>query len=148
MSIQVSLFDNSRTMILTLKEEYFYLIKQGDKKHEFRFKFPLENVTAYIYLPTPIKKIVGVMDLRNTIFVDIEEVSRFYVDVYKLPYNEMYDWIYPRKGCYVSNISNLRVFTNPIEYKMLKEQFNFTAPQQYTYLDGKPDLLKFLEDHN
>lgn len=148
MSRQLSFFDNHRTMILTLKEEYFNQILNGVKKHEFRFKFPVEDVTAYIYLPTPVKKIVGVMELKDTLFVDIEEVSQFYAEEYKLPYNEMYDWIYPRKGCYGSNISNLREFAKHLEYKYLRKQFNFTAPQQYMYVDGRADLLKCLRDQD
>ena len=146
MSEQFSLFDKNRKMILTLKEEYFMQIKKGEKQHEFRFKFPVEDVIAYIYLPTPVKKIVGVMELKNTTFMDIEKVSQFYVEEYNLSFDEMYDWIYPRKGCYVSKVSNMREFTSPIEYTTLKELFNFTAPQQYTYLDSKFDLLRFLEE--
>jgi len=141
---QEALFDNKRTVILTLKNEYWQQILVGEKKHEFRFKFPLDDVTAYIYIPTPVKKIVGVIELTNTQFMKIDAVSKFYQKEYKLPYKEMYDWVFPREGCYMSEIEQVSKFKLDIEYAYLKSFYDFVAPQQYTYIDNKNELRKFL----
>ncbi|KFZ26539.1 MAG: hypothetical protein KQ78_01242 [Candidatus Izimaplasma bacterium HR2] len=142
---QEKLFSNDRVILLTLKEEYFDQILNGTKLHEFRFRFPVEDVIAYIYLPSPIKKVVGKFRLSNTRFLDIKTISDFYHKTYEKPYSEMFDWVTPRKGCYVSDITDVMAFEKCINYEELIGIKGFSAPQQYMYLESKLELLEVLE---
>ena len=56
-----------RTMLLSFKPKWFEKIKSGEKIYEYRRTFTDEEVMAYMYVSTPVKKIVGKIHLGKRI---------------------------------------------------------------------------------
>jgi type I restriction enzyme S subunit len=54
-------------VLLSIKPKYVELIKAGFKKYEFRRKISkkFDGSKVYIYSTSPIKKIIGVFDVKN-----------------------------------------------------------------------------------
>lgn len=48
---------------------------------------------------------------------------------------------------YAYEIEELYVLETPLSLDLLKNKFNFTAPQAYTYLFNNPYLQKFLSNN-
>lgn len=142
--VQLGLFDYKTSIVLSLKQKYFDKIICGEKKYEYRFKFPKESVEAYIYIPSPHKKIVGVIELRYVKWMEKEEACKFYQSVGDGKYETMYEWIGFRKGCYVSKICSLVLFEKEIDFRDLKDNYGFYAPQEWTYLHNNAELHNFL----
>ena len=74
-----------RTMLLSFKPEWFNKIKDGSKIFEYRRTFPDEEILAYMYVSSPMKKIVGKIHLGRKIDIntwkeqykdDAEEIGR------------------------------------------------------------------------
>ncbi|HPX83987.1 MAG TPA: phosphotransferase [Bacilli bacterium] len=142
-----TLFTNNKTrIILSLKQEYLDRIVEGKKQFEYRFSIPIEDLEAYLYIPTPHKKIAGTLELKNTRWMDKKEVSTFYQKVGDGEYETMFAWIGERKGCYVSKIDSVTLFKQAISFKYLKDNFNFTAPQQWLYLHKNKKLEEYLSE--
>lgn len=143
--VQLELFNNKTSIIISLKYEYLEKILNGEKKYEYRFKFPHENVEAYIYIPSPHKKLVGVMEFDCTEWMNKEDASIFYQNIGDGEYETLYNWIGDKKGCYVSRICSLLLFNEEIEFNYLRNNFDFYAPQEWLYLHKKVDLHNFLD---
>lgn len=129
-----------RTMLLSFKPKWFEKIKSGEKIYEYRRTFTDEEVMAYMYVSTPVKKIVGkihlgkridLCDWRKEYQADADVVSR--IDEYL----ERRQYAMPVLSFQMTkeiDLEELRAF-NP----------NFVCPQMYYYLDNYPELFRFIE---
>jgi predicted transcriptional regulator len=134
--------NKKRKIFLSFRPEFFRPILYDIKKYEYRKRFCDEPTTAYLYLSSPIKKVVGIMELGKPLHMD-EIVSN---------YNNKSD-VYARickclEGGekFAIPIESFQLFKNPISIEKIKEiQNNFSVPQCYLNLENYNCVLNYLE---
>lgn len=130
-----------RTMLLSFKPKWFEKIKSGEKIYEYRRTFTDEEVMAYMYVSTPVKKIVGkihlgkridLRDWRKEYQADADVVSR--IDEYL------------ERRQYAMPVLSFQM-TKEIDLEELRAfDSHFVCPQMYYYLDNYPELFQFIEN--
>lgn len=115
------------SIIFSIKPIYSELILSGEKSFEFR-NFKPKNFSPYfwVYESTPTKKLKYLMEVEEpTIFPDKLEGNSYGVERFNSGSMQC-KYAYPIKRIYM--------LEQPIDYLDLKVNYNFTAPQAYTYL--------------
>lgn len=129
-----------KTMLLSFKPEWYEKIKNGSKIYEYRRSFAKEEVMAYMYVSTPMKKIVGKIHLGRRI--DIND----WIDKYcnNAEVVERIDDFLTRHQ-YAMPVLSFQM-TEEIDLPTLRA-FNpqFVCPQMYYYLDNYPNLFEFIK---
>lgn len=126
------------SIILSIKPFYNELILNKEKHYEFR-NFKPKNFTSYfwVYESSPIKTLKYIMKIKDPIvFPNKAQGLSYGVDRFNS--GEM-------KNKYAYEIEELYLLDNPLSMKFLKENFNFTPPQAYTYLQNNVDLQKYIQ---
>lgn len=134
--------NEKRKIFLSFRPEYFRPILYNIKKYEYRKRFCNESTTAYLYLSSPVKKVIGIMELGMPLRMDVI-ISN---------YSEKSD-VYSRISKCLENgekfaipIESLQLFKRPISIEEIKEiQNNFSPPQCYLNLKNYESVLNYLE---
>ena len=136
-------------ILLSIKPRIIKEIISGEKKFEFRKIFPnlnepgskIEN-TIIIYSSTPEMKIFGSFRPKTFIADNFENLM---VKVNAAPaYRERISRYFTNKeNCHAMEISDLRIYENPITLKQLREEHNNFGPgQSYRYIDKDSSIIK------
>ena len=131
-----------RTMLLSFKPEWYNRIKDGSKIFEYRRTFPDEEILAYMYVSSPMKKIVGKIHLGRKI--DINTWKEQYKDD-----EEVCDRIddFLTRHTYAMPVLSFQM-TKEINLDTLREfDPQFVCPQMYYYLEKYPDLFEFVKNN-
>ena len=144
MNNNVNISSENTRIVLTLKEEYFKFFLSGKKKYEYRFRFPKVNLEAYIYLSSPVKKIVGLIRFKNTKWLTRTAACAFYENHENGCAKIMSEWIGNRIGCYVSELDFIIKFKEEINLNDLQSKYNFLVPQSWSYLKNNSPISNFL----
>lgn len=129
-----------RTMLLSFKPEWYEKIKNGSKIYEYLRSFANEEVMAYMYVSTPVKKIVGKIHLGKRI--DINTWKEKYCDNAEVV--ERIDDFLTRHQ-YAMPVLSFQM-TQEIDLPTLRSfKSEFVCPQMYYYLDNYPDLFEFIK---
>lgn len=130
-----------RTMLLSFKPEWFNKIKDGSKIFEYRRTFPDEEILAYMYVSSPMKKIVGKIHLGRKI--DINSWKEQYK--YDTEVCERIDDFLTRHT-FAMPILSFQM-TDEIDLETLRKvKPDFVCPQMYYYLENYPDLFEFIKE--
>ena len=135
--------EKKKKIFLSFRPEFFRPILYDIKKYEYRKRFCSEPTTAYLYLSSPVKKVIGIMELGKAIHMDKIIVE----------YNKDSD-IYNRlnkcleKGeKFAIPIESFQLFKNPIPIEKIKEIKNdFSVPRCYLNIEKHKKVLKFLKN--
>lgn len=147
---QLSLFDNTKkenkkTILLSLREEYFKQMVDGSKKYEYRTRFLKEETLAYIYISKTLKKIVAKIEFGKPIIGDAKTIATIAEKEQPGCYQDMIDYMYNNIG-YAIPVKKI-IPIEEINLDEIKKAFpDFAAPQSYYILDNKPDLLEYLNN--
>lgn len=131
-----------RTMLLSFKPEWFEKIKDGSKIFEYRRVFPDEEIMAYMYVSSPMKKIVGKIHLGRKINLN------HWKEEYKSDL-EVCDRIddFLTRHTYAMPVLSFQM-TEAIDLDDLREfKSDFVCPQMYYYLENYPDLFSFIQEN-
>lgn len=126
------------SIILSIKPHYSDLILSGEKVYEFR-NFKPKNFTSYfwVYESVPSKELKYIIKIKNPIIFP-NEVSGESYGTERFNSGEM-------KNKYAYKIEKIYLIKKPLSMKFLKEEYNFTPPQAYTYLYNNTELKSYLE---
>lgn len=131
-----------RKIFLSFRPEFFRPILYDIKKYEYRKRFCDEPTTAYLYLSSPVKKVIGIMELGKALHMD-EIVSNYSKE------SDVYTRILKcLEGGekFAIPIESFQLFKNPISIEKIKEIKNdFSVPQCYLNLENYESVLDFLE---
>lgn len=134
--------EKKRKIFLSFRPEFFRPILYDIKKYEYRKRFCDEPTTAYLYLSSPIRKVIGIMELGKALHMD-EIILNYRKD------SDVYRRI---TQClnggekYAIPIESFQLFKKPISIDKIKEiQSNFFVPQCYLNLENYLDVLEYLE---
>ena len=129
-----------RKMLLSFNPKWFNKIMSGEKIYEYRSFFPEEEITAYMYVSTPVKQIIGKIHLGKRI--DLKEWRERYKDNKEVLQRIEY---YMKKRRYAMPIISYQQTTG-LDLKDLRKNVNgFVVPQMYYYLDNREELLSYIE---
>lgn len=132
-----------KEIFLSFKPDYFKPLLYGMKKYEYRKRFCKEPVTAYLYLSSPVQKIVGIIEFGKPI--EIEKLVEDY-DEESVVYKRLMSKIECRDK-YAIPIESLKLFKEPVGIKEIKEIVpSFFIPQSYLYISKYEKLYKHLQN--
>ncbi|MFH1200572.1 MAG: ASCH domain-containing protein [Candidatus Micrarchaeota archaeon] len=127
-------------IILSLKPRYAQAILCGRKRYEFRrsiFKKP--NVkTAYIYVTSPIGKIVGAFTIGRILTGTPKEIWAKCRKYAGITCEEFFKYYEGCRRAFAIQIQSVQNFLKPLD-PYLKTP-NFTPPQSFYYLEN--DILR------
>lgn len=130
-----------RTMLLSFKPEWFNKIKDGSKIFEYRRTFPDEEILAYMYVSSPMKKIVGKIHLGRKI--DINTWKEQYKDDAEVC-ERIDDFL--TRHTFAMPVLSFQM-TDEIDLETLRQfKPDFVCPQMYYYLVNYPDLFEFIKE--
>lgn len=124
---------------MSIKKDPINKILKKEKLYEFRNIKPNRDINFIIvYIPTPIKEMKYILEVdkyieRNNITINkLNKVDNIFDSSNK------YKLAYPIKHLYALN--------KPLKLEILKNNFNFYAPQSFAYGDKYFKLLQEIEE--
>ena len=143
---QLSFMDMERkTVLMSLREEYYQQILNGTKKYEYRTRYLKEESNAYIYISKTRKSIVAKINFGEPIIGDAKTIALIAEEEQTGSFNDMIAYFYKNIG-YAIPIESVTIIDD-IDLIQLKKDFpNFVVPQSYYILDKKPELLSYLDE--
>ena len=131
-----------RKIFLSFRPEFFRPILYNIKKYEYRKRFCDMPTIAYLYLSSPVKKVIGIMELGKPLHID-EIIAN---------YNNDSDVYIRLSKClnggekFAIPIESLQLFKVPISIDKIKEiKCDFSVPQCYLNLENYKSVLDYLE---
>lgn len=151
--VQATLFDTDDTLdaepvLMALYEEYYALIWQGLKRHEFRRRFVAGRATRwYVYLNAPASRLGAVIDLGPAV-VDSPEAIAAIADQAR-PGNgvSVLEYVRDLEQAYAIPILRVREYTGVSAQVLRAELGAWHPPQGYLRLRNPAnlDLLRICE---
>ena len=136
---------NKKIIFLSFRPEFFRPILYDIKKYEYRKRFCDEPTTAYLYLSSPIRKVIGIMELGKPLHMD--EIVLNYdknTDVYR----RLNDCLNGGEK-YAVPIESFQLFKVPVSINKIKEiEPNFFVPQCYLNLENYNNVLNYLKNQD
>lgn len=137
--------ESDTVILLSLQEEYFNAIKNGDKKFEYRRRFRKEPTKAFIYVSKTKKTVLGLIDFGNPIFQRAEHIAQIAEEEKKGSYDNIISYIGKGHNGYAIPIKNFYSISG-ITLDEIKEEIpEFFAPQSYLLLNPDMRLRGILE---
>jgi predicted transcriptional regulator len=121
-------------IILSIKHKYCVSILNGNKKIEFRKKFPKEIEYIFIYSSKNIRMIVAIFRPKSIVIDSVNNLWNRFKDDSGLNKAEFYKYYESKVLGYAISIENLRVLKKPINPNKLFQDFK--PPQNYSYIKG------------
>lgn len=134
-----------KTILLSFNPKYYEPLKSGQKKFEYRSRFSNEELKAYLYLSSPVRKIVAIIHFGKKIMLktmledfstDADVCSRIKEYIYR--YNKKYA------------VPILRIeFLEPLSLDDIRIKVpGFMPPQSYKIIEDGTELQKLLSKIN
>lgn len=124
-------------ILISLKPQFYQLILEGVKKHEFRKRFPNKKVKAFIYVTNPVSAVKALFEFDTPIKNPEELIDQDGVGV-----EEFINGGKP--GRVAVPIRRIIPLKKSVDLITLKRDFDTPAPQSYFYLRNNPRLLEYL----
>ena len=140
-------------IFLSIRSQYVNRIFEGTKTVELRRVRPryiAEGALALIYVPSPIKSLVGAFKVDLVVKKPLQELWEIVHDkagVTRKEFDVYFDGVSIGVGIFFSNI---RILPEPIELQNLRQQIlGFHPPQGFRYATANelasPQLVEFVE---
>lgn len=153
MNNQLSLFSESadrdliakKYILMSLQEQYYLQILNGIKVYEYRRSFKDYPLNSFIYLTSPVKKVVGYLELGNPIIGTPRQIADIAESVKIGHGSVIYDYMKDLRKCYAIPIKKVYEFEEELTLDTLKMVFpKFTPPQSYILMENYVELLNYL----
>lgn len=110
----------------------------------FRKRAPkLRPETIYIYVGSPVKKIIGRAKVTKILQEDLRS-SMEKKSLAKISADELTSYIGRSGKVYSIEISEVEIFKDPPNLKMLNEAFGFNPPQSFCGM--RPEMERYLQE--
>lgn len=130
-----------RKIFLSFRPEFFRPILYDIKKYEYRKRFCNEPTTAYLYLSSPVREVIGIMELGKPINIS-EIINQFDInsDTYKRLEHNLNN-----REIFAIPIESFQLYKEPISIEEIKElEPNFFVPQCYLNIENFPKVYSML----
>lgn len=127
-----------RAVFMSIKEIHINRILDKTKNHEFRTK-KIKTHFDYIivYVPTPIKELRYILKVKQP----VASPNKIIIEGHG---NKEFNNTKTEKYAYP--IENVYKINKPIKLDILKQKFNFTAPQSFAYGEKYQELLEYIDN--
>lgn len=133
-----------RNIFLSFRPEYFRPILYNIKKYEYRKRFCNEPVTAYLYLSSPVKEVIGILELGKPLLIE-EQITKY--DCNSIIYKRLEKCL-ENKEQFAIPIESLKLYKIPISIEKIKDiEPTFSVPQFYLNIEKFPNLFSYLNSH-
>jgi predicted transcriptional regulator len=120
------------SVILSIKPKYCDEIRKGNKRYEFRKRnFTREVKYAFVYSTSPVKSIVGVLQIASVIEDDPKKLWEQCRNLSGVSKEEFFEYFRENEKGVAIKIDQAAMF-DPIEPNQLFH--DFCPPQSYTYV--------------
>lgn len=128
-------------VLMSLNPEYYELIWQGLKRHEFRRRYIARRPTTwFVYLTAPVSKLAAVIDLDRAI-VDVPQRIAEIAEQARAGNGEsVYDYLQDLERGFALPIKRVREHTGFTAVELASMLGSFHPPQGYTLVDRNPAL--------
>ncbi len=136
--------EKKRFVLMSLREKPWRKIVSGEKRYEFRTRYPEAETMAFVYVTRAVKKLCGIILFDRPVAGTAEEISAISERENPGSYEAMMEYFFKGKG-YAIPVRRVMEFA-PVSLEEIREKFpDFVVPQSYYYLDveGKERLLEF-----
>ena len=123
-------------VVLSIKPEFANKIFDGTKKFEFR-KSIFKNVnikTVLVYSSSPVQKVIGEFQIGEIIKQDLETLWELTKEFSGITEEYFYKYFEDREYGFAIQVKEKTKFKTP---KCLKEDYNMTPPQSFSYWSEK-----------
>lgn len=119
-------------VVLSIKPEFAFKIFDGTKKFEFRRSiFKNGNIKSVIvYASSPVQQVIGEFEIDEVLNYDLPTLWDMTQEFSGISEKFYYDYFTNKEQGFAIKIKNTKKYTNP---KCLREDFNLTPPQSFTY---------------
>ena len=132
-------------LLISLKKEYYDMIKDGSKKYEYRRNFRRYPTTAFVYLTSPDKVVPGFIKFGHPIIGTPKKISRFAENQRTGHGRAVFEYLKGAKESFAIPINSLFEFNEPIHFDNMKKiDPAIAAPQSFIIMNTRAALLKFL----
>jgi len=119
-------------------------MKAGEKKYEYRRKFPKTKTTAFIYVTSPVKQIKALVEFGEPIVGPVDRISQIAEQQRTGLGKEIATYMSGLKEGFAIPVLKVRE-VSPVDLEEMRELFpGFAAPQSYMILDNRQEILEFL----
>ena len=126
-------------IFISIKPEFTKRIEAGEKNYEFRKYIPKEEFgKLYVYETFPTCSLKYILTIDKIIEYPNKINEKGYGN------SDFNNGL--KKSKYAYHISKVEKLDNPINLKILRSKFMFTAPQSYAYDYRYSDLVKYIND--
>ena len=125
-------------VFMSIKEIHINKILGKIKNHEFRTKKPKKDFDYIIvYVPIPVKELKYILKVKQP----IASPNKIIIEGYgNKEFNNT------KKEKYAYPIESVYKINKPITLDILKQKFNFTAPQTFAYGEKYQELLEYIDE--
>ena len=125
-------------VFMSIKEIHINRILGKIKNHEFRTKKPKKDFDYIIvYVPIPVKELKYILKVKQPIASPNKIIIEGYGNK-EVNNTKKEKYAYPIESVYKIN--------KPITLDILKQKFNFTAPQSFAYGEKYQELLEYIDE--
>jgi predicted transcriptional regulator len=123
----------SMSVILSIRPRHAQAIMDGTKRFEFRRRIfkNTEIDTAYIYVTSPVQKIVGMIVISRIIETDLPRLWKLSSKYSGLEKEEFLSYFEGLEKGFAIEIGCVKVFDDPIDPKIILP--GFIPPQSFCY---------------
>lgn len=139
-------FRPQRDVVLSIKPQYSSKILAGEKTVELRRRFPLKvpgGTLAFIYSTTPDKALVGCAEIASVTKERVTTMWRKLKEEACIAKRDFDDYFSGQEFGFALRFSRVQTFKNAIDLNVLRDRFDFEAPQSFLY--AKPLLREALK---
>ena len=137
---------SSKSVVLSIRPRYVEPILRGTKVVELRRRFPqsISGSTAYIYSTSPIRELVGDVQISEVLKLPVETIWKKFskcTHVNETEFNSYFSDL--RKGN-VLLLSEPREYRKKIPLHELRYKLGFEPPQSFLY--ARKDFCEFIKN--
>ena len=132
-------------VLLSIKPKFVEEIKQGRKKYELRkkiFKIQDEIENVYIYSTSPVKRIVGMFNIKRIIEDHPRSLWNKFHNFLGINKKEFFEYFREREKGFAIEITNALFFDKQIDPQKIFSEF--VPPQSFCYLNRELPINQML----
>lgn len=133
-------------VLMSLHPEYYELIWQGRKRHEFRRRYLTGRPTTwYVYLTAPISRLTAVIDLDEAITDTPQRVAEIAEQTQAGNGSSVYDYLRDLDRGFALPITGVREYPGFTAAELTETLGSFHPPQGYTLIARHPAWITVCE---
>lgn len=137
-----------RDVLVSIRPEYASQIMNGKKTVELRRKFPVAastGATILIYSSSPVRAIVGHAQIKQVIKLPLDDLWKIHGSSACIRKEAFDKYFLGLKDGFAILLGSVRTLRRQPKYQELRDQFGFTPPQSFRYIDEDLNSLLFDE---